>query len=281
MNRMLSVCSLALLAVACGSVRAQPDRLMSATEATAMPLTASMPLSKSGPELSSWIQGTDPDCCGSIGDQTPLQTELFLRTGWAVPEGGGILEENLEVGWTIQGGFRALFFNDRGDSAWSLEAHLINIHQSAKNPPLNSFFLFDQDVGDNVFGDPIILRRVRVSLQTYNRTLVGVGGGREWYLLGSAAGTRSDDGARWRFGVDGGGRWGTAKADLNELPHLTDTIAAVYAAAHTDFDLPCGCCIFHVGFRTEWDYTWSDILQFQNSSDVQDISMLLNFGVRY
>ena len=63
--------------------------------------------------------------------------------------------------------------------------------------------------------------------------------------------------------------------------HLTDTIGGVYASLHSDLDIPCGCCVFQLGFRAEWDYTWSDILQIQNKSDVQDINLMVSLGVRY
>ena len=70
--------------------------------------------------------------------------------------------------------------------------------------------------------------------------------------------------------------------DFFEIKHRTDTIGAAYVAGHTDLDIPCGgCCVFQVGLRAEFDYTWSDILQIQNKSDVQDINLLLSFGVRY
>ena len=35
------------------------------------------------------------------------------------------------------------------------------------------------------------------------------------------------------------------------------------------------------GVRLEWDYTWMDILQHQNNSDLQDINLILNTGFRF
>ena len=104
-----------------------------------------------------------------------------------------------------------------------------------------------------------------------------MGGGREWYLFGSA----SSGCTMWRFGFDTGGRWGSERADFNEIRHRNDMIGGIWAAAHTDVEIPWGCCVLQAGFRVEYGYTWSDILQIQNKSDVQDINILFNFGVRF
>jgi hypothetical protein len=115
-----------------------------------------------------------------------------------------------------------------------------------------------------------------VTIQSLNRTFVNLGPGREWYLFGSAFAP----GNKVRIGVDGGGRWGSARMELHEFHHRTDTIAGLYAAAHADLEIPCSpCCVFYAGLRVEWDYTWMDILQ--RTSDIQDINALANFGVRW
>src|SRR5205807_4651410 len=111
-----------------------------------------------------------------------------------------------------------------------------------------------------------------------NRTDVSVGVGRDWYLWGAANACGEK---RWRAGLDAGGRLGTAKAEFNEISHHTDTTGGVYIGLHTELEIPYGCCSFLVGFRAEWDYTWMDILQIQNNSDLQDVNLLFTFGVRY
>ena len=117
-----------------------------------------------------------------------------------------------------------------------------------------------------------------VTLRQLNRTFFDVGAGKEWYLWGAANST----GPMFRIGLDGGGRWGSAMAEFNEIRHRTDVIGGVWAAGHADFEIPCGgCCIFQAGLRVEYGYTWSDILQIQNKSDVQDINILFNVGLRF
>jgi hypothetical protein len=46
-------------------------------------------------------------------------------------------------------------------------------------------------------------------------------------------------------------------------------------------EIPCHCCVFTAGIRTEYGYTWCDILQSQNRTDVQDINLLITVGVRF
>jgi hypothetical protein len=108
-----------------------------------------------------------------------------------------------------------------------------------------------------------------------NRTLVGLGGGREYYLWAPA----DADGRKWRVGFDGGGRYGSQKLDLRETRHISDVIGSVYAAVHTDVEFTCCHALWHTGVRLEWAYTWSDILR--RTSDVQDLNLLVTAGVRY
>jgi hypothetical protein len=151
-------------------------------------------------------------------------------------------------------------------------------------------------------GQPILLNRGAggagpntiaaegVSIADLNRTFVNVGFGRDWYLYGQAPTylNRScgDNGCGcggpvWRVGVDGGGRYGSAKLELHEIRHRTDTIGGVFLGAHSDVEFPCGCCIFQAGVRVEWDYTWTDILQHQNDTDIEGINLLFTVGTRF
>jgi len=273
---------LALVGLSLGTVRAQtePGAPLVPGPAPAL-LNASVPLTsttKPAPGLSQWIVGTDPDCCGPLSDQTPLRTELFIRSGFSFVQGDGQLKNSLDDGWAIEGGARELLFNDRGDAAWTLELGLLNIHnQSDNGPPIT---LLNFPVRSAQQGT-IIVPRQDVHVSAYNRTFVTLGAGREWYLFGSANGTRDGDGARWRIGVDGGGRYGTGKVEFFEIRHRTDVIGGIYGAIHSDVDIPCGCCTFYGGLRAEWDYTWSDILEIQNKSDVGGINLMFSIGVRF
>ncbi len=247
--------------------------------------------------LSPWLVYACEDCCGALDDHNPMRTELYLRVGGTVPYGDGVLADSIDSGFAIQGGGRGLFFNRRGDAAWTIDLGLTNLNNPADSgaATVTLFNLPFQSAGVLGTGQTIPEPVISAQIGALNRTYVNLGGGREWYLLGGACGTRdTPEPAFWRIGIDAGGRWGTSKLQLRNIDavgetqpvtpvkrHLTDTIGAVYVALHSDVDIPCGCCVFQAGFRTEWDYTWSDILQIQNDSDVMSVNLLFNVGVRY
>jgi hypothetical protein len=259
--------------------------------------------------LSPWLLGPDcPDCCGPLSDRNPMKTELFFRAGWTIPTGDGVLSHSITSGPAFEGGGRALFFNHPGDAAWTVEASLSNYeNESGSTPatvlllnvPFNALTVQNGQASQSL--GTVVAGQVTARIRDLDRTYASLGAGREWYLFGGAAGTRdTPHPASWRVGFDGGGRWGTAKLQIDNINgsnfstppaganaftpqknHLTDTLGAVYVAAHTDVDIPCGCCTFQVGFRAEVDYTWSDILQVQNKSDIISTNLMLSVGVRY
>jgi hypothetical protein len=120
------------------------------------------------------------------------------------------------------------------------------------------------------------LTNVPVTIRNSNRTLVGLGVGKEWFLLRAA----NEPGCHWRVGVDGGPRYGTEDMQFNEIRHRTDTLGGLYSAVHTDIEIPYGRWFFSCGLRCEWAYTWSDNI-LQRKTDVQEIMTLINFSVRY
>ena len=228
-----------------------------------------------------WMMGTCPDCCGPLTDGNPAKTELYLRSGIATISGNGQLAHSLGTGWSIQGGGRELFFNRAGDAAWVVDLGLMNINNEHRNGP-QTVTMFNLNVPSPGNTGRDILPSAQVTPRNLNQTFVGLGGGREWYLFGGAANTRGNPHpALWRIGIDGGGRWGTSCLETFEIRHRTDTIGAAYFALHTDADIPCGYCVFQVGFRYEFDYVWSDILQIQNKSDVIVSNFLFTLGFRY
>lgn len=220
--------------------------------------------------LSDWIVYKRPECCAP-GPNIPLYSELDLHVGPSIPVGGNYLGRQLQVGWTIDGSIRGLRFNQDMTSAWVGEIHLLNSNNTGvtKGDPVVLNIFQKNAVGNSV------LTNVPVTVRSYNRTLAGLGFGKEWYLLEPA----NAPGRKWRAGVDAGGRWGSASMQFPEIRHRTDVITGVYAAAHTDFEIPYGRCFLSWGLRCEWAYTWSNILQMQ--SDVQEINVLATFGVRY
>lgn len=227
--------------------------------------------------LSDYITYRRDNCClGPTGKSRPICMEIFVRSGVALPVGGNDVGSQMRTGWSIMGGSRALFFTPDYTRAWTIEAHVINTWQGAAATQSYPITTFQPDAQGQA-------KRVNygfngvpgVTIRSFNRTMVGLGGGREWYLWQPA----NAPGNHWRIGIDAGGRYGSASINLNEIRHRADVVGAVFASAHTDYEITCGRCVYQAGFRAGYAYTWSDILQ--RVSDVQDVNLMLTLGLRY
>jgi hypothetical protein len=250
-----------------------------------------------GPPASPWLQyPRSPCCCGPVGGccSGPLGYEIFVRSGWVFPVGNSIFSKFLETGWDIEGGGRLLFFNPASTKAWTATVSVSNMFARTgdANQPIQ---LFNWAVNTaitipgqpNVPGSvqattPVVVHvpQVTATVSSLNMTFVNAGFGREWWLLGSAN-PGQQAGWNWRVGVDGGGRWGSAKVDFNEFQHHTDVVGGVYAAIHTDVEYPWRCGILFGGIRYEYNYIWTSLLQDQNNGDFQSMNLLLQLGARF
>jgi hypothetical protein len=286
--RTVMTAALVLTACSFGAARAQtPSKGYSPLDT--LPAPASVPQAPTGlaaqpsaPLPSAYVRGDKYQCCDSVGGSGPLFYELFFRVGPSIPIGhNGQLQDVLQTGLYLGGGARLLLFDCDMEGAWTFELGLANItnHAHGTNNPIALDILVPDANGT---GTRVFLGRDAgtngVTVSTVNRTFVDLGPGREWYLWGSA---QNCQGPSWRVGFDAGGRYGSESATFHEIRHRTDVIAGLYAAAHTDLEIPCGHCIFQIGFRLEWGYTWSDILQIQNNSDQEDLNLLFNVGIRF
>jgi hypothetical protein len=217
-----------------------------------------------------------PDCCGPIGGNGPITYELFARSGPVFTHGDGILGKLLdhEAGWNVEAGGRTLFFNPGMDAAWTVDLSLDYMYNHSRPDPKVPLVIAVPPQAGN-FNPPFILPS---TLQNVHRTMANFGGGREWWLNSPA----NANGFKWRAGFDAGGRLGTAKANFVEVQHRTDTIYGAFTALHADVEKSCGCCCtFMAGFRAEWDFTWMDVLKDPNNSNVQDVNLMVTFGVRF
>jgi len=231
--------------------------------------------------LSSWMMYSRHDCCGPIGGNGPIREELFLRAGPSLPAEGAIFGHVLETGWVIEGGGRSLFFNPEMDRAWAVTLSLSNINNHGQRSDIKIPYNVNLPSGTNpINGQPTGVSTVpiTVTVRELNRTFANISLGQEWYLWGSPDCCTDP---RCRVGIDAGGRLGSAKIRFNELRHHSDVVSAVFIALHGDLEIPRGCCTFMLGFRVEWDYTWMDILQIQNNSDLEDVNFLVTAGVRF
>jgi hypothetical protein len=225
------------------------------------------------PSLSSWITHTRPDCCYPFGGHGPINTELYIRNGPSIPAAGGVLHRILDTGWDFQGGGRSLFFNASVDAAWTADLNLSYTYNHAEPTPTVQLPATVFPAG-TVAGPGQTLPS---HLRSLHRTFANGALGREWYLNAPA----NASGWKWRAGFDMGGGIGTAKLNVVETRHRTDTIFRTGVSFHTDLEVPCGCCTYVGGFRAEWDYTWMDILWRNTNAQLQDVNLLFTLGVRF
>jgi hypothetical protein len=261
-----------------------PSMLAAPPAATPTPgETTPAPGSPNAPGLlSSWIAYVQPGCCGPVGGDGPIGSELFFRAGPSVPAGGGVYDHTLTTGWDLEGGGRVLFFNTERDADWAVTLSLSNISNHGQHgdiPVLLRNIIVQIPQPSGQASTPQVIPSTLVTIRSLNRTFVNAGLGKDWYLVGSAYPGKCQP--AWRIGIDGGGRYGSAKGEFHEIRHRTDTIGGMFAALHTEVECPVGCAILSAGFRVEWDYTWMDILQVQNNTDIADLNLLATFGVRW
>jgi hypothetical protein len=284
----VGLCGLVLFLLSTGAARAQstaaPDNAKPPSVMDPPPPPASTDTPQSTPatpmgSLSNWITYCRPGCCGPIGGNGPILPELYVRTGPSLPVAGPFFGHTLETGWVAQGGSRVLFFNETRDAAWTVDLSISNVVNHGQHSDRVALLRDIIVQTPSPFGGTTATRlpAILVTVQSLNRTFGNLGAGREWYL------SRPDENSQrsWRIGVDGGGRFGTAKLDLNELQHRTDTLGGIFVSLHSDLEVPAGACLWQFGFRVEWDYTWSDILQIQNNADIQDLNLLFTAGVQF
>jgi hypothetical protein len=230
------------------------------------------------PGLDDWMLYHRPSSCFCpVGGDGPIQTELYLRAGVSFPVGGGVYSRILQTGWEIQGGGRALFFNTARDAAWVVDLGVVNIWNHSNRPDVLIPLSVAQSTTGAMGAQTIAFLPLDVTAAALNRTFGSASLGKEWWLTDPATAPCN----RLRWGVDLGGRYGSNSATFHEIRHRTDVIGAAFIALHADLEIPCGCCTFIYGLRTEYQYSWSDILQSQNSGDLADFSLLVNFGVRF
>jgi hypothetical protein len=227
--------------------------------------TTQMPAAQGPGSFMGYINYERPDCCGPVGGSGPIRYELYSRTGPDIIAGGGFLAGTLDTGWMYEGGGRSLFFNVSQDAAWVVDLG----------------FMYQYNHSGNEAEDFTLLGN-SVHVSQLQRTFVTLGAGREYYLWKAA----NECGPKWRVGWEAGGRYGSARLDLNlatvggTQESVTDSIGAAYAGLHTDFEWPCcDCCTLLFGFRAEWDYTWMDPLPYR--SDVMDVNLMFEAGVRF
>lgn len=222
-----------------------------------------------GTVTSPWNGPGGTGCCGPVGGNGPVMSELFLRSGINLPVAGGIFNNATQAGYVQQFGMRSLFFDPIGSKAWTLEGAIIYMYNNGSRP----------DYEYDIFG-------TFAQIREYHRAGVHLAFGREWYLFTPGY----QCGKNYRAGLDVGGRYGYSRVNMNvvsddgatiEFDRRSDVFGGVFVALHTDVEIPLGPCFtFVTGVRAEWGYNFTDIIPTWDS-DLQDVNIMLNFGWKY
>lgn len=241
---------------------------------------------------SPWIEYGRPGCCGPLGLNGPITYELYARAGGNFLVGGGLLPDSLNDGWSVAGGGRTLFFDAPGQAAWVVDLGLMYSNNPRKasapgfeyrvNIPAQPTTIANPDP----VGETLRIRQARVI--GLDRTTLNFSLGREWFYYNRAFDTANPSNWNLRWGIDGGGRWGTSHVDLEvrnedgfiDYGRQHGATGSLFTAVHTDLEMPMGSWILFGGARFEYDHTWSKPLQGQNGR-YHAVYLLGNIGVRF
>ena len=215
-----------------------------------------------------WLGYQRPGCCGPLGFNGPIGTELYASTGPTLPVAGGVFGHALNTGWMVVGGGRTMFFNPEGSAAWAIDLSLSYQYNDGHGDPI----VF-------VNGTPFTVRAL-------HRTNVNFALGRDWFLYGPGF-VGAEKGSNIRVGMDVGGRWGTAHVDLNNLAappdgyaRVHDVIGGPFMGLHSNWEVPMGGWIFLIGGQVQTGVNFMSLIPGQRGT-LWDVNLLLNTGVRF
>ncbi len=275
---MIAVLLLGLLAAP--QAMAQTPLNLAAPKESMPPITPEAPISAQPPPTnlqaiapSSWVYQQPAacaggSCCGPIGGNGPINSELYMRSGVSFMLSNTAFANSLKPGFEIMGGGRSLFFNRAGDRAWVVDLGVSYTYNDGK--PTNAF----------------TFNTIPVTLRGLTRSGVSLGFGHDWFLFGPGN-VGSSGGINLRYGIDGGVRLGTSHLDMNivntdngYLRHQ-DVYGSAFAGIHVGVEVPLGAWTFLAGVRGEYSYTaMGDLLPGVNA-DLHDLNALFTIGLRY
>ena len=152
-------------------------------------------------------------CCCPIGSNGPIRVELFTNTGRSRVD-GELIAHSLDTGWLVEGGGRTLFFNQDATATWNIDLGLSYVWNHGAHPLQTPFPARTVTTTDEFGITTESIVSDKVTVDNVYRTYVSIGGGREWYLMGSDGGC----GSNWVVGVDGGFRYGCAPSTFTISP---------------------------------------------------------------
>jgi len=234
-----------------------------------------------GAAYSPWCGDRLPGDFG-VGGNGPITYETYFRTGPNIIADAGGFNGALErSGWVAQFGGRSLLFNQAGDAAWVIDLGLSTTYNRGtrlSNPIQVLANSLKSSDPSNDFTIPLGVRRV-------NRTSFNYGIGRDWFLNGPGYLDQAPE-TNWRFGTDFGGRYGTAsvgfepQGDPDGYRRRQKIYHGIYVGTHLNWERNFGGWILLAGVRAEYGYTWTNLIP-PLDGDIQDVNLMLTFGVRF
>jgi hypothetical protein len=228
-----------------------------------------------------------PGCCGPLGKHGLVAYELYVRTGASIPFGSGPFTDHIFTGVGVGGGGRSLFFNPAGDAAWVFDLGLSYTYNRGSANNFLDLFNRQQPLQNQTTRQVIPQpdRFVPTRIRGLHRTSFNFAIGRDWFIHGPGL-PGGEPGWNLRWGMDVGGRWGTAHVDLVPLDEpggytrRQKVFRGVFVGLHTNYEVPFGGWIWCIGGRGEWGYDWMDIVP-PIKGDVQSINLFLETGWRF
>jgi len=236
-----------------------------------------------GTVFSPWAGGTHAGSPLALGRNGPIGYETYVQTGPSILVGNSTWTDSAKSGWMVGGGYKTLFFNTSHDAAWFIDlgvSYTRNDGDRFDKPPLlvTSSELKFGNVGDNSL--------TALGIRGISRTSFNFAIGRDWWLNGPGAVNGDESHNNWRFGTDVGGRWGSASIDFaptsdpEGYSRRRSTLHGAYIGGYLGWERPFGNFTAFANFRTEWSYTWTDLIP-PNNSDFIDVNIMMTFGIRF
>ena len=224
------------------------------------------PLSPDGLHAAHFVTDSPAESSGPVGLDGPIGEEIYFRVGPSFGLSGAKLDNLTQTGLAVNFGLKTLLFNREQDRAWAIDIGILYQRNNGESDP----------VGMPLFSG-------FVNLRSLTRTSVNIGLGREWWMLHAA---NCHDATNWRFGIDMGGRYGSAHGDFGVIGNPTayvrrnDVFGGYYIGINNTLEVPVGGWHALFGLRTEYGATYGDIVP-SGGNQIHDLNVWFTTGLRF
>jgi hypothetical protein len=222
-----------------------------------------------------------------MGHDGRIGSETYVSTGVTIPFGAGDFVHRLELGWMVEAGGRALFFNEAHDAAWVGDLGVSYQYNRGNQWSGTNLNVRQPQIANPTTGipqnQPDILTNVIV--RDIDRTNFNFAFGRDWWLWGPGA-TGVENDWNLRVGTLVGGRYGTAHVDLVPVAdpfgyfRRQGVTHGFFFEVHANVEVPLGSVILFSGVQIQYGYDWTNIAP-PFAGDIQNVNVMLTAGFRF